>query len=143
MMRRPPRSKRTDTLLPYTTLFRSDAEVEDIEDARLRRIPRKEAEAVQKGGGIGRGEIVDPAVERRVTHLDGDEHHLVEREEHRDLDEDRQAAGERVGTLLLVERHHLLVPPLLVLAVAPAQLPHLGFQQIGSASCRERGCPYV
>src|SRR3546814_14814067 len=44
---------------------RPDADVEDIEDAQLRRIPRKEAEAVQKGGGIGRGEIVDPAVERR------------------------------------------------------------------------------
>src|SRR3546814_6441478 len=28
MMRRPPRSKRTDTLFPYTTLFRSDAGVE-------------------------------------------------------------------------------------------------------------------
>src|SRR3546814_5658558 len=26
MIRRPPRSTRTDTLLPYTTLFRSDAE---------------------------------------------------------------------------------------------------------------------
>src|SRR3546814_20855285 len=26
MIRRPPRSKRTDTLLPYTTLYRSDAE---------------------------------------------------------------------------------------------------------------------
>src|SRR3546814_19728161 len=27
MMRRPPRSTRTDTLFPYTTLFRSDAEI--------------------------------------------------------------------------------------------------------------------
>src|SRR3546814_1177131 len=27
MIRRPPRSTRTDTLLPYTTLFRSDASV--------------------------------------------------------------------------------------------------------------------
>src|SRR3546814_11238136 len=44
---------------------RPDADVEDIEDAQLRRIPRKEADAVQTGGGIGRGEIVDPAVARR------------------------------------------------------------------------------
>src|SRR3546814_3725740 len=30
MIRRPPRSTRTDTLLPYTTLFRSEAEGLDI-----------------------------------------------------------------------------------------------------------------
>src|SRR3546814_14169162 len=29
MIRRPPRSTRTDTLFPYTTLFRSAAEVKD------------------------------------------------------------------------------------------------------------------
>jgi hypothetical protein len=35
---------------------------------------------------------VDPAEERRVPHLDGDEQRLVQREEHRNLDDDRQAA---------------------------------------------------
>src|SRR3546814_17326807 len=30
MIRRPPRSTRTDTLLPYTTLFRSEAIVEAV-----------------------------------------------------------------------------------------------------------------
>src|SRR3546814_11788823 len=30
MLRRPPRSKRTDTLFPYTTLFRSVVRVEDV-----------------------------------------------------------------------------------------------------------------
>src|SRR3546814_8690359 len=34
MIRRPPRSTRTDTLFPYTTLFRSDAALE-AEDADL------------------------------------------------------------------------------------------------------------
>src|SRR3546814_7711208 len=29
MIRRPPRSTRTDTLFPYTTLFRSDAAIDD------------------------------------------------------------------------------------------------------------------
>src|SRR3546814_9612685 len=33
MIRRPPRSTRTDTLLPYTTLFRSRAEAEDLADS--------------------------------------------------------------------------------------------------------------
>src|SRR3546814_18942309 len=32
MIRRPPRSTRTDTLVPYTTLFRSDAEREGAQD---------------------------------------------------------------------------------------------------------------
>src|SRR3546814_10541687 len=37
MLRRPPRSTRTDTLFPYTTLFRSDAgaQVEVGDEARL------------------------------------------------------------------------------------------------------------
>src|SRR3546814_16364659 len=34
MIRRPPRSTRTDTLFPYTTLFRSD----NAQDARLSRL---------------------------------------------------------------------------------------------------------
>src|SRR3546814_14433029 len=48
MIRRPPRSTRTDTLFPYTTLFRSD------------------------GGALGQREDVDalqPAVARVVEHL--------------------------------------------------------------------------
>src|SRR3546814_6200166 len=38
MIRRPPRSTRTDTLFPYTTLFRSDPEITyaDIDVQRLR-----------------------------------------------------------------------------------------------------------
>src|SRR3546814_21063183 len=34
MIRRPPRSTRTDTLFPYTTLFRSRAAIESADDAR-------------------------------------------------------------------------------------------------------------
>src|SRR3546814_19556138 len=37
MIRRPPRSTRTDTLFPYTTLFRSIMLVEEFMLARLRR----------------------------------------------------------------------------------------------------------
>src|SRR3546814_13029638 len=33
--RRPPRSTRTDTLFPYTSLFRSDVEVEGLREAGL------------------------------------------------------------------------------------------------------------
>src|SRR3546814_14695424 len=53
MRRRPPRSTRTDTLFPYTTLFRSvfiDEALallvdEDALDQRLRRVPRQRHEA--------------------------------------------------------------------------------------------------
>src|SRR3546814_10762768 len=38
MIRRPPRSTRTDTLFPYTTLFRSDEVLHSIE---LKTLPRK------------------------------------------------------------------------------------------------------
>src|SRR3546814_3708631 len=53
MIRRPPRSTRTDTLFPYTTLFRSDA------GAALRRA------AAARGAGAGAGgEPRDPAARR-------------------------------------------------------------------------------
>src|SRR3546814_11279301 len=44
MIRRPPRSTRTDTLFPYTTLFRSRADLDT-----LRRIPWLEATALVMG----------------------------------------------------------------------------------------------
>src|SRR3546814_2614069 len=38
MIRRPPRAKRTDTLFPYTTLFRSQRRRVGVGDVRVRRI---------------------------------------------------------------------------------------------------------
>src|SRR3546814_11914074 len=55
MIRRPPRSTRTDTLFPYTTLFRS---------LRYRRVARQRAEIVDPfehdhvGGATARGSVV-------------------------------------------------------------------------------------
>src|SRR3546814_4839094 len=45
MIRRPPRSTRTDTLLPYTTLFRSNLQVEPL-------LPRE-----QLAAGLGQGTV--------------------------------------------------------------------------------------
>src|SRR3546814_1758668 len=63
MIRRPPRSTRTDTLFPYTTLFRSLAESADRRVARhrpdRRRIETDERDARAEprccGGGLGPG----------------------------------------------------------------------------------------
>src|SRR3546814_14883930 len=93
MIRRPPRSTRTDTLFPYTTLFRSVRERFGFPTARTPapRRPRARAgtwlpsaarascralvvlEHVARGGGIralGVGElVVDVAVDRKSTRL--------------------------------------------------------------------------
>src|SRR3546814_2040315 len=50
MIRRPPRSTRTDTLFPYTTLFRSD--------------PRRTADVEPREGGGGTDQTADLAVQR-------------------------------------------------------------------------------
>src|SRR3546814_3608268 len=50
MIRRPPRSTLTDTLFPYTTLFRS--ELPDVDDGatNVRRRSRKDAQARRRRG---------------------------------------------------------------------------------------------
>src|SRR3546814_19386962 len=55
MIRRPPRSKRTDTLFPYTTLFRSDAAGRQPRGLDPRRAGRCEAGAgrARTCGGTG------------------------------------------------------------------------------------------
>src|SRR3546814_15874673 len=45
MIRRPPRSTRTDTLFPYTTLFRSKAAHDDYSDILLKALADRFAEA--------------------------------------------------------------------------------------------------
>src|SRR3546814_21163543 len=58
MIRRPPRSTRTDTLFPYTTLFRSYSYVLD-----------NAAQAVQ---GLSAGEVLTDSVTYIITDGDGD-----------------------------------------------------------------------
>src|SRR3546814_1870188 len=58
MIRRPPRSTRTDTLFPYTTLFRSGEHVEPSRHVDRRQPPGPHARATAfpcaRGGGGGR-----------------------------------------------------------------------------------------
>src|SRR3546814_5454943 len=55
MIRRPPRSTRTDTLFPYTTLFRSAHEVVHAQDATLGRF-LDEALGTHRQRFLGRSE---------------------------------------------------------------------------------------
>src|SRR3546814_1264791 len=57
MIRRPPRSTRTDTLFPYTTLFRSVAADRDVRD-------RLHTTAYGPGEIAARDRMIDPAASR-------------------------------------------------------------------------------
>ena len=104
------------------------------------RVERDQPEQVEDVGRVGRRQVLDPAVERRVPHLDRDEQHLVEREEHRHLDQDRQAAGQRIDLLLLVELHQRLLLLHLVVGVALADRGHLRLHRL---HLRHRGVGLV
>src|SRR3546814_8648875 len=69
MIRRPPRSTRTDTLFPYTTLFRSASVVAVHGDRADRRIELAEIDRVGGGGAVG--DVDDPALARRGADRDG------------------------------------------------------------------------
>src|SRR3546814_2322788 len=66
MIRRPPRSTRTDTLFPYTTLFRSPW-----------RERRKGDAAGAESGERVEQVVLDPAVEHRIARLVDEERHFV------------------------------------------------------------------
>src|SRR3546814_10055133 len=86
MIRRPPRSTRTDTLFPYTTLFRSIAERLDtvartLDLEAVERIPFGKAELAPDHLVLGARVAVDVHPlhidARRFGHLEGDRHRQV------------------------------------------------------------------
>src|SRR3546814_8460391 len=90
MIRRPPRSTRTDTLLPYTTLFRSDRELARAEGESqappLARAERHAAETLEREQRLGDRRLgaadieLDDLVARAVADVgdvDGDDHLAV------------------------------------------------------------------
>src|SRR3546814_7769932 len=73
MIRRPPRSTRTDTLFPYTTLFRSDARAAakgDIAPRHARRrVDAGPRAAVERGHPFAADEqAIEPKVARSEEH---------------------------------------------------------------------------
>ena len=101
-------------------------------------IVRDQPEQVHDGGRVLGRQVMDPAIERRMAHFDGDEQHLVKGEEHRNLDDDGQATGNRVDLFLLVKGHHFLLQAHFVLAEAFLQSLHLRLQQLHLAHGRIR-----
>src|SRR3546814_10019360 len=62
MIRRPPRSTRTDTLFPYTTLFRSAGEDSDVGQRDQETLGRK----TQRGGYVANHRRAEDDDRRRV-----------------------------------------------------------------------------
>src|SRR3546814_14677699 len=63
MIRRPPRSTRTDTLFPYTTLFRSAETFQRDPQAVLARLAKPDAGGTCCSAGRGEGTGSQPAVQ--------------------------------------------------------------------------------
>src|SRR3546814_2514626 len=70
MIRRPPRSTRTDTLFPYTTLFRSDGKI--FAERRLREAPLLRPHGLGRRPDRGEGEqpADRPAESREAERID-------------------------------------------------------------------------
>src|SRR3546814_8917782 len=74
MVRRPPRSTRTDTLLPYTTLFRS-LRAQVGEGLRVRGEHERDQVVRGVGGRVGRGQAqVEGPSRTHVRRLRSEEH---------------------------------------------------------------------
>src|SRR3546814_4593535 len=82
MIRRPPRSTRTDTLFPYTTLFRSDrVHVELRKDVGLQEIEQLHARHLlddHAGDDIARVRILPLGAGREIERLPRSEEHTSE-----------------------------------------------------------------
>src|SRR3546814_13190688 len=114
MIRRPPRSTRTDTLFPYTTLFRSE-----------RRHDHVDAAAVLEPRVGERRRLVDAAADLVADALRALEQMLfVAKLDRRD---DQLALALDIGLIGAVDH----------------DVRNIGVRQIGRASCRERVCQYV
>src|SRR3546814_17539410 len=127
MIRRPPRSTRTDTLFPYTTLFRS------VESDLVLRAFEHVDRADEVGGGNGEGHVGLALVSPDVL------------DDHVDVDPRRGERAKDVGDAARTVGDAGDDDLRLILFVGDAgdELPfHLDFP-IGRESGRERGCRSV
>src|SRR3546814_8406284 len=124
IIRRPPRSTRTDTLFPYTTLFRSEAELvlgEDIA-VHLLALHRRADEAAV---GAERPAVIDAAVGKGVAGLRRADAHPAMRanvQRYADL----TAGGARYDDLIVAKVAHNIVAGLRDFGVMRQHDPCLG-----------------
>src|SRR3546814_15047801 len=127
MIRRPPRSTRTDTLFPYTTLFRSVLlqVLAAVVGEQLDRVDRQDALIPQRALEARIRTALDSEIRRGLDRVVADRFHRLVGE----LDR-------RVG---------FVRQPFLVQRVVEANHaePDRAVAQIGRASCRERVVQYV
>src|SRR3546814_16989168 len=122
MIRRPPRSTRTDTLFPYTTLFRS---------ARPGSRRRSANRRYGRGGGRNRrgSSGTDRRLDFRFPFWVYDTRPRVAKPERKESE-----------SAMMCDRF-VWIPNILWIT---AQIPDAAWErQIGRASCRERVCQYV
>src|SRR3546814_16703756 len=129
MIRRPPRSTRTDTLFPYTTLFRSD------EDG-VARLCSGDAEQTDPGGAAGQPHIVEEGLRRHAA-----AQRFGGQLEGRHVEADDAAVAPAAHVEDQVARRKAVHPAFDDLADGAAG--HRLVEQIGRASCRERVCQSV
>src|SRR3546814_18409884 len=115
MIRRPPRSTRTDTLFPYTTLFRSQFEGDFL--GGLEPIDMAEALALARGQAFAESDARLFYIASRQV---------------------RAACHQWTASPLRYLKQHLFFSTRALLSDGFCKR-----LQIGRASCRERVCPYV
>src|SRR3546814_14458153 len=118
MNRRPPRSTRTDTLFPYTTLFRSPFDQRRADGLR---------DLVREHGLAGAGLALD---EQRAAQRDGG------------VDRDLEVVGRDVIAGAF-EALHIAVPIVSTIGYGHRRWAGGRASEIGRAPCRERVCQYV
>src|SRR3546814_16330182 len=117
MIRRPPRSTRTDTLFPYTTLFRSDGRWQDVPLQPQMTLSPDEHEFIVRARLLA---YDDPGSNRYWSKLEGFDTDWVQ----------QGAVGERSFTGLPAGKYTL-------------RLRAADAAAIGRPSGREGGCQYV
>src|SRR3546814_14477106 len=122
MIRRPPRSTRTDTLFPYTTLFRSnqDKKVEDTTLALPAQIERKYLRVGDDLFRSGRDEKPDMSIKGQ--------------------DGIRINKDHAIGDAVAIAKHNGWQS---IRVHGSADFKKAVYLEIGRESCRERGCQYV
>src|SRR3546814_12460937 len=135
MIRRPPRSTRTDTLFPYTTLFRSFGDAVAHIQAELLVV-----DACEQVGGLQRDQcrgLFDVGGQDCLVQL------LAELERLRRRSEDLNLTAQIATIATELEQPRPAAMPAALEMDGGQAMPVIEAGEIGRASCRGRGWQYV